>query len=704
MKTLHTVFATLRKKGNGQYKLLAGCLLFASLLITSYSMLLYSPTVQNVLPVGGDSRKQVTMIFALAVIGCTAFSVYAAGLFFRYKSREAGIFLALGMSKRVLSHQLLWEVLGLTLAACGTGLVLGTPLCWLIWSILRQTVVDTQEMHFTLNLGAYLVPVLFALFVLAALAAMEHRFLRRVNVLDIIQESHRAEPVRAVPRWYGWGGIVMIVVGMLLGYFVPTFCVTVLHWYAPAIFTAPFYLPVLVGLYWVLLYTVVGGWHRGKNRYLHLIESGMMQFQGRQTVRNMLVITVLVAGAYFASFYTPLALAPGKTEIQQRPRDYSFFYRADQDMIDEEEIRKIAAAHQVQLTDYVEVDSSSLAVDGYAHMEEDGPMGTTYKEVYQETLCEMRFVPVSGWNTLIGDDLTLAPGQSAATLSHYSEVIEIGLVTNPLTGKQLKVETVGEPLNSNLLRDILVLNDQDYNTITQGLTADWQERQVVFDAQNDSYAFSKELFHAIVEHSGKETALISGYDRIVRQNQLEEGQEYALDPENLEAVGFSQIQMNQPDSADFRMNWMYMPRFRELDQGDFVANFAVFLMLFVFVAVLCFAAVLVILYTRSQTLMLSNLWVYEDLRKLGASSAYIRKTAQGQVKRVFQAPILIGTVAILGFFTLILAGNGGDGHINASEWIGLVACLLVVLAMSAVFYGLYRMCVKKAWQMVNAKQ
>ena len=32
----------------------------------------------------------------------------------------------------------------------------------------------------------------------------------------------------------------------------------------------------------------------------------MMKFQGRQTVRNMLVMTLLVAGAYFASFYAPM--------------------------------------------------------------------------------------------------------------------------------------------------------------------------------------------------------------------------------------------------------------------------------------------------------------------------------------------------------------------------------------------------------------
>lgn len=92
MKDIRAVFSALRKNGKGQYKLLSGCLFFGSLLITAFCMMMYSPTVQNTLPQGGDSRKQVMMIFILAVIGCAAFSVYASGLFFRYKSRETGVF------------------------------------------------------------------------------------------------------------------------------------------------------------------------------------------------------------------------------------------------------------------------------------------------------------------------------------------------------------------------------------------------------------------------------------------------------------------------------------------------------------------------------------------------------------------------------------------------------------------------------------
>lgn len=702
MKDIRAVFSALRKNGKGQYKLLSGCLFFGSLLITAFCMMMYSPTVQNTLPQGGDSRKQVMMIFILAVIGCAAFSVYASGLFFRYKSRETGVFLALGLSRKTLGQQLRREVIQLAVASCGAGLILGTPLCWLIWSLFRLSLVDTPEMALIFDLRAYLIPLAFLLFVLIMLLVMQKRFLARVNVLDIIQESHRAEPVRAVPRWYGWGGILMIAISCLLGYFVPSFCVRVLHWYAPAIFTAPFYLPALIGLYWVLLYTVVGGWHRGKNRYTHLIESGMMQFQGRQTVRNMLVVTVLVAGAYFASFYTPMMIVPGRAEIENRPVNYQFFYRADQDMITKSEIEEMASDFGAKVIDYVEMPSASLAIDGEAEVETEGPLGTTYTKEYREAFLERRFFSVSSWNALTGDDLVLQPGECAATLDYYGDILDISLVTNPVTMQQLSVTTLPEPLPSDLFQDTFVLTDEDYTSITQGLTPDWQEVQVLFNAENDSYAFSKALLHSIVAHSGPETAVFDGYDRISRMNAHEAGEEYWGD--QVEELNLPVIDLSQPDTSDFQLNWLYMPKFQALDDGNFLSNFAVFLLLFVFVAILCFGAVGVILYTRSQTLMLSNAWVYEDLRKLGASNRYLKKTAQGQIKRVFFSPILIGTVLMLGFYTLILLANGGDMVLDQNERMSLSVCLLVVAAMSAVFYGFYRFTLNKSWRTLHLSE
>lgn len=705
MRSLSDVFTTLRKKSRGQYLLLFGSLFFSVLLITAFCLMMRSPTVLNVLPVGGDSRKQVMMIFVLAVIGCGAFTLYAAGLFFRQKSREMGTFLALGASRKLLAGQLRREVGTIAVLACAIGMALGTPLAWLVWSIFRLTLMDTPEMALLFDFRAYAIPAAFSVFVIVALLVMLARFLGRVNILDIISEAHRAEPIRAVPRWFGIAGIGLVILGALLGYFVPSFCVLELHWYLPEALTAVFYLPALIGLYMLLLYTVVNGWRQGKNRYPHLIATGMMQFQGQQTVRNMLVVTVLIAGAYFAAFYTPLMATTAQLGIANRTVDYAFFYPAEVSMPDRDAIESLAQKHGVTVRDYQSQPSATLAVDGELQIETEGKLGVTYTKEYEPMLQSGRFLSECAWNALTGDSLELAHGEVAGVFDDegYGGGIfdnEISLVTNPVTGKTLSVTPSETILKSDVLFSCRVLDDADYAAITTGLTGDWRTQQVLFNADGDSYAFAKELYLEIVDGADEKMAVIKAYDPVTQALYHDRGDAYFADQENVEKHDVPVIDYTQPDSSEFRQNWTYMPQFRMLDKADFATQMAVFLLLFIFVAILCFAAVAVILFTRSMTLAMTNAWVYEDLRKLGASNAYLRQTARGQIMRVFKAPIFVGTLLILGFYTLMLFGNG-EGGITSSEWAGLGSCLLVVAAVSALLYGLYRVTCRCACKELN---
>lgn len=55
----------------------------------------------------------------------------------------------------------------------------------------------------------------------------------------------------------------------------------------------------------------------------------MMKFQGKQTVNNLLVSTVLIAGSAFAILYLPMPDVSQLIEVQSRPFDYCYHYRMD---------------------------------------------------------------------------------------------------------------------------------------------------------------------------------------------------------------------------------------------------------------------------------------------------------------------------------------------------------------------------------------
>ena len=695
MTTFPQVYAALRRKNKAQYALLAGCSFFSVLLITAYACMMRSPTILTVLPEGGDSRKQVMMVFVLSVIGCAVFTTYAAGLFFRQKSRETGVFLALGASRKQLQRELGKELALISLCSCAAGAILGGPLAWGVWQLFRLFLVDSQEMVLTFDPQAYLLSLAFAAYVVAMLFLLGGRSVRKTNIIDIVQESHTSEPIREVKRWYGPVGIVLVAVGALAGYLMPGFFIKVLQWYPPEGLTAVFYLPALVGMYMMLLHTVVNGWRR-RHKYRDIIATSMMKFQGRQTVRNMLVMTLLIAGAYFASFYAPMLSTNSAYSFASRPVDYEYHWRADQDWPEQAEVEALAEAYGVDITSWQEVGAATLAGDGYVEIEQDnGALGTTYTVEYREVQGGATFFSESAWNALTGQTIDLVPGTCANVLddeggSSYLSGGDVTLVTNMVTGESMSV-TPAEPLCYTMLLGCYVLDDADYVAITGGLTELWRETWVFFNVEDvdASYSFAKALFNEIVDRSGEEVLQLDAYDLVAKTLAEEAGEAYDFDRENLAALGFPAMEREDRDSTEFRNYWLYMPQFRVLDQNDFVTTMAVFLMLFIFIALICFAAVIVIAFTRCMTIALTNRRVYDDLRHLGAPNAYLFRSVKGQVSKVFLVPAIVGTAIISAFYVMIMYFN--DDRFTPGEIAGMGTCAIVIAALSLVLYGVYRL-------------
>ncbi len=695
MKTFTQVYAALRRKNKGQYALLTGCCFFSVLLITAYVCMMRSPTILSVLPEGGDSRKQVMMIFVLAVIGCAVFTTYAAGLFFRQKSRETGVFLALGTSRKQLKRELRRDLAIISLGACAAGAILGGPLAWGLWQVFRTLVVDTEEMSLTFDPAAYTYALAFSAYVTAMLFSLGGRSIRKTNIMDVVQESHKSEPIREVKHWYGWVGMILLAVGGFCGYIAPTVFVRGLHWYPPEGLTAVFYLPALVGLYMILLHTVANGWGGKRRKYQDMISVSLMRFQGRQTVRNMLVMTVLIAGAYFATFYAPMLGTGAMMGYDARPVDYAYHFRADQDIPQEGEVRALAEEYNVSITSWAQAPMARLAVDGTRQVETEGSLGTTWESVYYEQAKSDLFLSESAYNALTGEDLNLQPGEIAGIMDATGDGQgvfggEVSLVTNPITRERWPV-TMVEDLRNDLLFGRYVVDDADYKEMTASLPDDWREEMVFFNVENDqeTYDFAKALFYEIVDRSGPEVALYDSFDPIAREIELAETGEYFLDPETCEKYGFPSIDYGQRDSSNFRLYWQYMPQFRVLDKADFVKTTAVFLMLFLFIAIVCFSAVIVIAFTRCLTIAITNRRVYDDLRRLGSPREYLFHSARSQVRRVFLVPMVTGTALIYAFYTMIMYFN--DNRLTTGEVAGLGICLLLIAAVSAVLYGVYRL-------------
>ena len=261
--------------------------------------------------------------------------------------------MALGASRKCLAPGLFREVLALSGISSLTGCLAGFPFVWLIWSIFRLFLVDSPEMALRFDLRCLFISFLFLLMVIGFSCLTAWRYLQKTNIIDIIQEEHKNEPIREPGKWFGPVGIVILLVGAVLGYSAPSIYIHQYSAYPPAWLNI-LYVPVFVGLYMIMLHTVVHGWsRRRKHPYKNIFSRSMMKFQGRQTVNNLLVSTVLIAGASFAIFYLPMMGTGLLMETANRPYDYFFHYRADQTVPTENEIKTIAERNDEKIKDWV---------------------------------------------------------------------------------------------------------------------------------------------------------------------------------------------------------------------------------------------------------------------------------------------------------------------------------------------------------------
>lgn len=475
----------LRNYNQRNYLQFIFCMTFSVLLITSYAVMLYSTIVQQTLPVGGDSRKQVMMIFAIAIIGCLIFIMYAASLFLKFKSRETGVFLALGAKKKYLSQKLTIEMLQLMIGCIVAGVVLGIGLAFLIWQIFQMVLSNLGDMSLGLSITGIAIGLIFGLVSMVPVLFQLYRFVQRTDMMEILYHEHKNEPLRPVTTKYGISGVVLLIVGIVVGFVVPRIVSSTMGILLPGLWNVT-YLFSLVGIYRIMIYAIMKS-KRGRNPqkyYNDLIGSNMMKFQGRQTVRNMSIIALLLTASLFACFYPP-QLASATNALLNSPVDYELHYNNAEEEIDRQELYRLANKHDVKIKDYQEIIFSELIASG---VERDWTDDGKLMEEYMEDHRLADFIDVTTFNRATKNNLTVPQGQyyrvkgQEEAETFFEKDDDMDRVTNPVTKEVFSVSFKGIVRCQQLVSQgsrRYVLNDQDYQKMKANLTQENQTKQIL---------------------------------------------------------------------------------------------------------------------------------------------------------------------------------------------------------------------------------
>ena len=697
--TMLNLFTKLKKYNKGNYRQFSFCYALSVILVSTLTLFMLSPFVQSRLPIGGDSRKMLYMVYAVAVLGCVLFIIYATGLFLRFKSREVGIFMALGTPKRVLAKTLTKEIVLLILKLGIAGIIIGGVIAFVFGKVYEGFVQSATGDSFSLPLTGFIGSFLFVTITVCIVMGMAVRFLKRANLIEILNEERRTEPIKKnVDTKYLVWGIILIAVGLLGGLIIPYIVSTMLKRSLSG-FPYIFYVLVFIGLYRVMVYSIAvhkKGRHPQKY-YKNLISFGMMKFQGISVVRNMLIVTLLIAGSLFAIFFSATNLIQGLGSAASEANDISYRYLGDAEKLTQEQVEKLAEDYQVGIDNYREAEFLRLLGSGVSRENYD-KSGKLIEEYRKQDYIK-NFISADEFERVTGIAVNVQPGmyqyisREGNNENYWFLPDDLDLVQNPDSGLQKPLSYAGTVEYSSFFYHYgqdgnanYILNDEDYAELEKGLSDEMHMTHILFDLSDtgDTYGFSKDLYARYCNSVSDSMKKMSAYDEYRE----------ATDSE----YSYSEPVEIEPERLGMEIDWKYAPLFVPIQEKSFVQSYATLLLIFIFVAIVCLVSAGVIGYTRSITVAIKSKSVLMDVKKLGADRTYLNRVLKEQVKKVYVLPTIVAVVLMFVYYTLTLWQN--DGTITLNEYPMIAVNVLTCLAVCIYQYVLYRYSLKKAGKVI----
>lgn len=703
--TMSKITAKLRKKNRDQYLLLGICIFLSVILVTSFTMMYFSPSIQELLPPGGDTRKLMKLMMGVVMIGCLIFTLYGSSLFFRKKSREFGVMLALGEERGALAGQLAKELAAVVVKYVLSGILLAVPVSYLIWKLFQAIALNTARLKYRPGNAGIFAGILFAAILSLCILVLGIRFIRQADIMNILNASRKTEMVREIKPWFGRLGAALVAAGLFLAMAVPQLTVRLFRQGMPAIWNVT-YLLGIAGLYLIVL-SAVGYSKKGKHPekyYKNIISTNLMRFTARQTTRNMLCIALLVFVMVGSAFWGVMYYFSAMDGGGEAPYDYSWHYPAKEAQIGKEETEKIAREHKVTLTAYEDLDSLQLVI---RYTGRDMDEQKRYFDAEYEKLAT--FIAASDFERISGRSISLKAGEyQTVTTTDFQENVWVSVdclneIENPATGERMVPEFRGTAEFDNLAIGsdpfAFLLSDEDYNRFAKDLPDDWKEKHAFFNAEymtdaGDKKFYEYEFADAVIrEYIARATELSNHYglyDPREEELALAAGKEY----------GYAGKIDLSPDNPQIMDDWKYAPFSKIFLQANAMEMVAVFVLLSIYISVISLTAAGIMSYIRSITIAMDNRQLFEDLRRLGTDDAYEEKVIKVQLRKIFAYPVAAGCT-VVGLFSLFLT-YFNDMRLQAFEVNMLLLEVLLMIFIAGVLYVVYRIAYGKMRRIVGS--
>ena len=666
--TLNDISRKLFKNNRKQYGLFFFSIVFSIAMTGAYGVLQYSPTVTNVLVDGGSTQTISQAMFFGSMLGIIVFLVYADSIFLKYKSREIGIFLSLGIDRHSVQKIVVKEYTLLFQIAALAGLLLSVPLAYLCWSLLNLF-LETQETAFSIGWTGLMIAVLFSLLNWFILRTLNRRYIKNVDILKIIKTSDENEAAKN-------GNLFLLILGALLvpAGIIAFFTLQNIGGFLNTMLAFMGLVGAVWGVYLLIVQCASIGdilkKYNDKAYYKNIVFYNLLKQKIRQYTRSIFVATLLITFTTFGIGFIAAGFIDGYNVALNEPYDYTINATYEHPMT-EQRIFEIAEESNATITDIKHIDCLLLGVQNhYKSGESDWSSRIIVREDNFNALSGMAISVPKGSYTVYYDS------SMEYKLNAFSA--DSSLFYNPTTEQEF-LFTQNEPICRNglfntrsVFSSFLILNEEDYRTIAATLADEYKAVSYMVNVENwqDTADFQNNILQAVI--SDNVGVIFTNWHNSATFAKTGSQAEY--------------LQFEGNETRIARV-WSLYPLSKLSSTTTQFEAFATYLMLMLFIAIIAFVSAVMVIGLK----LISTIWddaeVYNDLRRLGMKRRKIKGLITKQMLFVYFIPTVLG--CIIGAFTtyrIMLV----SGVIYIGETMQLVGCVcgLVLIIQIAIFFVL----------------
>ncbi|WP_147535720.1 ABC transporter permease [Bacillus marasmi] len=318
-----------------------------------YGTLFFNDTIPD------NTKGIFNFSFVAIVLFCIIFISYTQTYFVKFRGKEFGVYLTLGMTTRDLKKMLRWENLIIISSSLLTGIVAGLLFSRMFYLILGKVLVNI-EYSISFNTFLLTVSVFLPIFIISTF--FTERYLTKLSIIEVIQSSAKKEIAAANPIT----GVLAIIVFAIAMYLLPKVYTgdifdgnkVILTLCAVATFVGPLF---IISTLITVLRSVIQKYPRSYNKNLLVLSNLAHRFISYRTILYVVTLMVSLGVFLIGTGYTIHKNTVTFNDLE-RPYDFMFVENDKYNHISQDEIRKVIEDNGGEIKNYAVLDYLSLPI------------------------------------------------------------------------------------------------------------------------------------------------------------------------------------------------------------------------------------------------------------------------------------------------------------------------------------------------------